>query len=47
MAGDDMDLRALLETLDPKAGDDLRSVLIRDRADRDALEKHWRRGNRG
>jgi hypothetical protein len=31
------DLRALLETLDPKARDDLRRVLIRDQADRDAI----------
>jgi hypothetical protein len=37
MAGDDMDLRSLLETLDPKARDDLRRVLIRDQADRDAI----------
>ena len=37
MAGDDMDLRSLLETLDPKARDDLRRVLIRDQADRDAV----------
>jgi hypothetical protein len=29
-------LRALLETLEPKARDDLRRVLIRDQADRDA-----------
>jgi hypothetical protein len=29
------DFRALLGTLDPKARDDLRRVLIRDRADRD------------
>jgi hypothetical protein len=34
--GDDS-LRALLETLDPKARDDLRGVLIRDQADRDAI----------
>ena len=33
----DDDLRALLETLDPKARDDLRRVLIRDQADRDAI----------
>jgi len=26
MAGNDMDLRSLLETLDPKASDDLRRV---------------------
>jgi hypothetical protein len=31
------DLRALLETLDPKARDDLRRVLIRDHIDRDAI----------
>ena len=37
MAGDDMDLRSLLETLDPKARDDLRRVLILDQADRDAI----------
>ena len=30
-------LRALLETLDPKARDDLRRLLIRDQADRDAI----------
>jgi hypothetical protein len=33
----DADLRAVLETLDPKARDDLRCVLIRDQADRDAI----------
>ena len=33
----DRELRALLETLDPKARDDLRRVLIRDQADRDAI----------
>jgi hypothetical protein len=32
----DDDLRALLQTLDPRARDDLRRVLIRDHADRDA-----------
>jgi hypothetical protein len=37
MASDDMDLRSLLETLDPKARDDLRRVLIRYQADRDAI----------
>ena len=37
MAGDDMDLRSLLETLDPKARDDLRRVLILDQADRDSI----------
>jgi hypothetical protein len=31
------DLRDLLLTLDPKARDDLRRVLIRDHADRDAI----------
>ena len=31
------DLRYLLETLDPKARDALRRVLIRDQADRDAV----------
>jgi hypothetical protein len=34
-------LRTLLETLDPKASDDLRRVLIRDRADRDAIPTSW------
>jgi len=37
MTDDDADLRALLETLDPKARDDLRPVLIHDQADRDAI----------
>ena len=40
MAGDDMDLRSLLETLDPKARDDLRRVLILNRADRDSIASH-------
>jgi hypothetical protein len=31
------DLRSLLETLDPKSRDELRHVLIRDHADRDAI----------
>ena len=31
------DLRSLLATLDPKARDDLRRVLIHDQADRDAV----------
>jgi hypothetical protein len=31
------DLRALLETLDPKARNDLRNVLTHDQADRDAI----------
>jgi hypothetical protein len=34
MTDDDDDLRALLGSLDPKARDDLRRVLIRDHADR-------------
>jgi hypothetical protein len=34
------DLRDLLETLDPKARDDLRRVLIRDQADRDAISRN-------
>jgi hypothetical protein len=34
---EDDDLRAILETLDPKARDDLRRVLICDQADRDAI----------
>jgi hypothetical protein len=33
------DLRAVLETLDPKARDDVRHALIRDQADRDAICK--------
>jgi hypothetical protein len=33
----DAELRAVLETLDPKARDALRNVLIRDQADRDAI----------
>jgi hypothetical protein len=37
MVGEDADLRALLETLDPKARADPRRVLIRDHADRDAI----------
>jgi hypothetical protein len=35
--GEDTDFRALLSTLDPKARDDLRRVLIHDQADRDAI----------
>ena len=31
------DIRSLLETLSPKARDDLHRVLIRDQADRDAI----------
>jgi hypothetical protein len=37
LSGGDQDLRALLQTLDLKARDDLRRVLIRDQADRDAI----------
>ena len=36
MSEGEADLRAILETLDPKARDDLRRVLIRDQADRNA-----------
>jgi hypothetical protein len=39
MLDDHANLRALLATLDPKARDDLRRVLIRDQADRDAISK--------
>lgn len=41
------DFRALLSTLDPKARDDLRRVLFRDQADRDAPGGNSRKGNRG
>src|SRR4026208_451258 len=34
---EETDLRAVLRTLNPKARDDLRRVLIRDQADRDAV----------
>jgi hypothetical protein len=34
---EDAELRAPLRTLDPKARDDLRRVLIRDPSDRDAI----------
>jgi hypothetical protein len=37
MIDEDDDLRAVLATLDPKARDTLRRVLIRDQADRDAI----------
>ncbi len=36
-------LRSLLETLNPKARDDLRRALIRDQADRDAISSHLMR----
>jgi hypothetical protein len=39
----DADLRAALQTLDPKARDDLRRVLIRDHADRDAISSQLMR----
>jgi hypothetical protein len=35
-------LRTLLATLDPKTRDNLRRVLIRDQADRDAVCKLYR-----
>jgi hypothetical protein len=35
--GEDGNLRSILETLDPRARGDLRRVLIRDQADRDAI----------
>jgi hypothetical protein len=37
MVDADADLRGLLRTLDPKARHDLRSVLIHDQGDRDAI----------
>jgi hypothetical protein len=40
---DEADLRSLLETLDPKTRDDLRRVLIRDQADRDAISSRLMR----
>jgi hypothetical protein len=39
----DADLRALLETLSPSAREHLRSVLIRDQADRDAISSRLMR----
>jgi hypothetical protein len=39
----DRELRRLLSTLDPKARDDLRRVLIRDQADRDAISSRLMR----
>ena len=39
----DAELRALLSTLDPKARDDLRRVLIRGQADRDAISSRLMR----
>jgi hypothetical protein len=40
---EDADFRVLLETLDPKARDDLRRVLILDQADRDAISSRLMR----
>jgi len=37
---EDPDLRSVLETLDPKARDTPRRVLIHDQADRDAIASH-------
>jgi hypothetical protein len=39
----DDDLRSLLSTLDPRARDSLRRVLIRDHADRDAISSRLMR----
>ena len=39
----DADFRALLQTLNPKARDDLRLVLIRDHVDRDAFSSRLKR----
>jgi len=39
----DINLRSLLETLGPKARDDLRRALIRDQADRDAISSRLTR----
>jgi hypothetical protein len=43
LIGDEADLRAVLETLDTRARDTLRRVLIRDHADRDAVASHLMR----
>jgi hypothetical protein len=43
----DAELRALLLTLDPKTRDDLRSVLIRDQADRDSIASELLRYRNG
>ena len=43
MTEEDGDLRILLETLDPKARDDLRRVLIQHEADRDAISSRLMR----
>jgi hypothetical protein len=39
----DAELRSLLETLDPMVRDDLRKVLVRDQADRDAISSRLMR----
>jgi hypothetical protein len=39
----DVDLRAVFETLDPKARDTLRRILIHDQADRDAISSRLMR----
>jgi hypothetical protein len=39
----DSELRSVLAVLDPSARDDLRRVLIRDQADRDAIASHLMR----
>jgi hypothetical protein len=41
--GEDGNLRSILETLDPRARGDLRHVLIRDQADRDAISSRLMR----
>jgi hypothetical protein len=43
VASQDEDLRSLFSTLDPKARVDLRRVLIRDQADRDAMSSRLTR----
>ena len=43
LAMSDFDLRELLQRLNPKARDDLRRVLIRDQADRDAISSRLMR----
>jgi hypothetical protein len=44
MADSDGDLRAVLRPwIDPRSGTDLRSVLIRDQADRDAISSRLMR----
>jgi hypothetical protein len=43
MIAENPDLRALLSGLDPRARDDLRRILIRDQADRDAISSRLMR----